>query len=79
MEYNSAITKNKWLIHQHVEEAQKHYAEQEKTDIKEYILLKSVYTTFRQKLINSVKIQKTGCLWRVELIEKNPEGTFWEW
>lgn len=61
-----------------MEEAQKHYAEQEKTDIKEYILLNSIYMTFRQKLINSVKIQKTGCLWRVELIGQNPEGTFWE-
>lgn len=46
-----------------MEEAQKHYAEQEKTDIKEYILLNSIYMTFRQELINSVEIQKTGCLW----------------
>lgn len=61
-----------------MEEAQKHYAEQEKTDRKEYILLNSIYMTFTQELINSVKIQKTGCLWGVELIGKSPEGTFWE-
>ena len=32
---------------------------------------------FRQKLINSVKIEKIGCLWIVELIGNSPEGAFW--
>lgn len=61
-----------------MEEAQKHYAEQEKTDRKEYILLSSIYMTFQAELINSVKIPENWLPLGVELIGKSPEGTFWE-